>query len=87
MSGGRYAHTLHEQALDVLFGVSVAERRRVLDACEAIVRDPSQEPDYQRADEDGRPMSHVIRGRFAIVYWVDHAARLVFITRLEIADL
>lgn len=87
MSVRRYSHALHEQALDVLFGLGKAERRKVLNECEAIVRTPSQEPDYQRIDDDGRLMSFVIRGRFAIVYWIDHGARLVSITRIEIADL
>jgi hypothetical protein len=87
MSARRYSHTLHEQALDVLFGLRLSERRKILNDCAAIVRTPFQEPDYQRSDEEGRLMSFVIRGRFAIVYWVDHGARLVFITRIEIADL
>ena len=87
MSARRYSHTLHEQALDVLFGLRVSERRKVLDECAALVGAPFQEPDYQRSDDDGRLMSFVIRGRFAIVYWVDHGARLVSITRIEIADL
>ena len=87
MSARRYSHTIHEQALDVLFGLRLSERRKVMDECAAIVSAPFQEPDYQRADEDGRLMSFVIRGRFALVYWVDHAARLVSITRIEIADL
>jgi hypothetical protein len=87
MSAGRYSHTLHEHALDVLFGLRLTERRKVMDECAAIVRSPFQEPDYQRAEDDGRLMSFAIRGRFAIVYWVDHGARLVFITRIEIADL
>jgi hypothetical protein len=87
MSAGRYSHAIHEQALDVLFGLRIPERRKVMNECAAIVRSPFQEPDYHRADDDGRLMSFVIRGRFAIVYWVDHGARLVFITRIEIADL
>jgi len=87
MSVRRYSHTLHEQALDALFGLRLSERRKILDECAAIVSAPFQEPDYQRSDDEGRLMSFVISGRFAIVYWVDHGARLVFITRIEIADL
>ncbi len=87
MSALRYSHALHEQALDVLFGLRVSERRKIMDECASIVRAPFQEPDYQRTDEDGRLMSFVIRGRFAIAYWVDHGARLIWITHIEIADL
>lgn len=86
MSGRAYSHALHAEALEALFGLKLAERRRVMDDCAALVRDPAQESDYTRKDATGRIISHVIRGRFAIAYWVDHGERLVWILRVDQAD-
>jgi hypothetical protein len=82
----RYSHTIHEDALRSLFALGVSERRKMLNECETITRRPFAEPDYVRAEADGRVMSHLIRGNHAIVYWVDHAIRLVYISRIDPAD-
>ncbi|MEO0055506.1 MAG: hypothetical protein RLZZ50_1453 [Verrucomicrobiota bacterium] len=82
----RYAHTIHEDAIQSLFALPLSERRKLLNECEVLARSPFAEPDYVRAEADGRPMSHVIRGNHAIAYWVDHSAKLIFITRIDLAD-
>jgi len=82
----RYSHTIHEDAIRSLFALGIPERRKLLAECEALARRPFVEPDYVRVAGDGRPMSHVIRGNHAIAYWVDHSARLVYISRIDPAD-
>jgi hypothetical protein len=82
----RYSHTIHEGALRSLFALGLPERRKMLNECEIITRRPSAEPDYIRTESDGRAMSVVVRGNHAIVYWVDHGARLVYISRIDPAD-
>jgi len=82
----RYAHTVHEDAIRSLFALPPSERRKLLNECEALTRKPFAEPDYIRSEADGRPMLHVIRGNHAIAYWVDHSAKMVFISRIDLAD-
>lgn len=81
-----YAHTIHQRALKVLVELPRAERRKALRECETLLENPFVEPDYEQADADGRLVSHLIRGRFAIANWVDHGAKLVSITRIDLAD-
>ncbi len=82
----RFSHTIHEDALRALFALSVPERRKMQSECESITRRPALEPDYIRAEADGRAMSVVIQCKYASVYWVDNGGRLVCISRIDPAD-
>ncbi len=82
----KYSVVVHEEALEFLLTARLSERRQIMAECSALARDPFVVADYERTDADGRPIYHLLKGRFAIAYWIDHAERLVMISRIDPAD-
>ncbi len=82
-----YSLVVHEKALEFLLDARRTEQRQIVVECAALAKNPFMVPDYERVDADGRSVGHLIRGRFAISYWVDHAEKTVLISRIDPADL
>jgi hypothetical protein len=60
--------------------------KKVIVKCDTLTRRLSTEPDYLRTEADGRVMSVLIRYSHAIVYWINHGERLIFISRIDPSD-
>ena len=60
-----------------------AERLMLIDAFEKLASDPFLDGDYQEYDQDGRLVEVVLRGRFSLVFWADHAVKEFRIVRVN----
>ena len=52
-----------------------------------LADDPGQDPDFGSFDNEGRKIDGVIEGVYAIIYYVDHAAKEVKVIDIRFADL
>lgn len=61
-----------------------AQRRSLSAFFRSLAEDPYQRGDFQEMDADGRETQVVLRGRFLITYWTDHAVEEVRISRIDL---
>jgi hypothetical protein len=61
-------------------------RQRILDFARSLSSDPFQRGDYEDSDPAGHPTPVKLVGRYAVTFFVDHAAREVKIVNIQPAD-
>lgn len=78
-----YRFLLAAEAFRFLLTLRAAERQMLDDVFETLARQPFLTGDYQEYDGDGRPMEVLLKGRFLLTFWSDHAAKEVRVVRVE----
>jgi hypothetical protein len=78
-----YSVYLEAGVVEVLAGLKIAERNRILRLLEKLRTDPFLEGDYIESDDIGRPMQVLVVGHHAVVFWADHAVKEVKILDLK----
>ena len=78
-----YHFLLSGEAFRYLLTLRAAERRMLDDLFQSLAENPFLAGDYQERAADDRPMEVILRGRFLLTYWTDHAAREVRVVRVE----
>ena len=71
------------EALQFLLALHAAERRVLDRAFQFLVDHPHFSSGYQERDGNGRLMEILLRSRFAITFWTDHAVKEVRVVRIE----
>ena len=79
----RWQFVLHQQALEEIDSLRVADRRDIRALLLRLVNDPWQRPDAQiRPPNDRVYLVKNIRS-LRIIYWLDAFAREVYVVRVE----
>ena len=78
-----YSFLVAGEALQFLLALRASERRLLDCAFQFLVDHPHFSSGYQERDGDGRLTEILLRGRFAITFWTDHAVKEVRIVRVE----
>jgi hypothetical protein len=73
----RFKVIFEEQVAEYILAQTRRRRRRLMDVCYAIARDPFAKPDFVVIDADGRPVSHVSTEGYLVSYWVDERMKRV----------
>jgi hypothetical protein len=81
-----YRPVLFDQAAIFIVALPRRRQRQALETVARMARHPFVPSDFSTTDADGRIIEHLLVEKFAVSYWVDHAARLVMITEIEFAD-
>ena len=79
----RWQFALHQQALEEIDGLRLAERREVRAVFLRLVEDPWQKPDAQIRPPNDRAYNVKKVRSVRIVDWLDAFAREVLIVRIE----
>ncbi len=82
---GRSGHRflLTSEAFRFLLTLRASERQMLDDVFEPLADNPFLPGDYQEFDEANRPLEVLLKGRFLLTFWADHAVKEVRIVRVE----
>lgn len=61
----------------------VAPRRYLNDLFASLALEPFQTGNFQEVDETGRTVEVLVKKRYAISFWADHAVRELRVVRIE----
>ncbi len=78
-----YHFVLSAEVFRAVFALRTLERQGLDDTFQYLVYHPHLSGDYQEQNEEGRPREVLLRGRFLVTFWTDHAVREVRIVRVE----
>ena len=81
-----YAVYVRHELYDLLRSASRTDRNRIVGFIESLGDDPFQHADYTQTDESGRPYLVKTVGKYAVYFYVDHAAKEVKILDLIDSD-
>ena len=82
----RYELSLRLEAFEVLSRVAGTRKKAILAYLNALRDNPFLASDYTDKEPDGSYLENRIIGRYAIYYYVDHAAKEVWIMKIVEAD-
>ena len=82
----RYKVYYSEQALDFSLSLSRKDQVVLTSFIGRLAETPAKEGDYREADDEGRLIEVRVRGRHAILYWVDHAVAKLMVVEIRPAD-
>jgi mRNA-degrading endonuclease RelE of RelBE toxin-antitoxin system len=74
------------EAIDFLASLSRADEARLRQRLRQIQEAPDRFADYPERDEHGREVDVHLCGRFAIIYWSDHADLHLKVLKISPAD-
>jgi hypothetical protein len=77
---------IRHEVYQLLQTASDRDQERFDDFVESLANDPFREGDATTADEHGRVIQVKMLGRFALLYWADHAAKEVRVIDLASPD-
>ncbi len=78
-----YRFVVAAETFRFLLTLRAFERQMLDDAFQSLADNPFRRGDYQERDEEGRAMEILLKGRFVLTFWADHAVREVRIVRVE----
>lgn len=77
---------LRREALEFLEFLPQKERTAVWRFLEYLEKNPDGEGDFQEKDISDRELAGIVLGKYAIIYWADHAVKEVKVTEIQFAD-
>lgn len=83
---GDYHLYLRREALDFLKTIPAKDRAGLWKFLEYLEVNPYTEGDFREKDPADRYLEGVILGKYAIIYWTDHAVSEVKVTDVRFAD-
>jgi hypothetical protein len=76
----------HEEPVDLILQCRAREKRDLTRTFEELLNDPSLAPDFEERDSSGRPLRVIVRGHWAVTYWVDNYVKEIRIVDIDKAD-
>jgi hypothetical protein len=77
---------LREEAFAFLQQRDSGGKNGILNFLAELKRDPFRKGDFSETDANGRDLEAIIRGKYAVLYWTDHATKEVKEVELRFAD-
>lgn len=81
-----YRPVLFDQAAVFVMALPRRRQRQVMAALANMARHPFVPGDFVTTDASGRVIEHLLVEKYAVSFWIDHAARLVMIAEIEFTD-
>ncbi len=78
-----YRFVIAAEVFRYVFSLRVTERQFLDDIFQFLAENPHFRGDYQEPDEDERPRTVFLRGRFLVTFWADDAAKEIRVVRVE----
>ncbi len=66
-----------------LLTLRAAERQRLDEVFQLLADNPFLSGDYQEHDAEDRRLEVLLKGRFLLTFWTDHAVKEVRVVRVE----
>ena len=81
-----YELYLRREAFEFLRRCRTADRDRLLTLLRTLANDPYRRGDFIERDRGGRAIEGLVFGRYAILYWADHAVKELKVVDIRHAD-
>lgn len=81
-----YEAVFASAALEFFVSLGKRGQRKLLDRSHELAADPFLVPDFRSQDSTGRDISHFMVDGFVFDFWVDHAAKQVIVTNVDLVE-
>lgn len=82
-----YRLVIENEAFQYFLNRRVTDRRMLNAWFDELARQPFTNGHFREMDNAGRPREVAIKGKYAVTFWADHAAKELRIVRVETIQL
>lgn len=81
-----YEPKFSRSALEFFSSLSARKQQKLIDRADQLAADPFVVADFRFTDDDGRTVCVILADEFLFTFWVDHPAKRVLITDIELEN-